>query len=395
MTILAALDNYEAGIILTFMSSNFHFLTNSLLVVVCLVMGSSFLSIPIPKKEGLKSYRISLKVLSGAYFAMSLLTIAVLVFNLADNSREHFTFISIFISSSQALLFTFTLISLINPNFVKLKNVFIYLVPYTLFLSLYLISNSIYADPKIIVLKSVVENLNNPTIWIRILFLAYLIFQLIYYTFLFIREAKKYDEELLNYFSEVVKLKMKWVRIAFFSALAVGIISMVANFFPKQYDWIITLSFAIFYFGFAQEYIKYNKIFNLIEPAILVETTEPTPLQPPVRTKADWKFYKQQIITHRYYCEIGTNIEEMASKLNIGRTTLSTYINREEGVNFNTWINTLRIEDAKQILIDNPDYSIAIISEMVGYTEQANFSRQFKLITGESPLVWRKKSAAS
>jgi AraC-like DNA-binding protein len=188
---------------------------------------------------------------------------------------------------------------------------------------------------------------------------------------------------------------MKWVRIAFFSALAVGIISMVANFFPKHYDWIITLSFAIFYFGFAQEYIKYNKIFNLIEPAILVETTESTPLQPPVRTKADWKFYKQQIVTQRYYCEIGTNIEEMASKLNIGRTTLSTYINREEGVNFNTWINMLRIEDAKQILIDNPDYSIAIISEMVGYTEQANFSRQFKLITGESPLVWRKKSAAS
>ena len=92
--------------------------------------------------------------------------------------------------------------------------------------------------------------------------------------------------------------------------------------------------------------------------------------------------------------ESGVTIEDLANKLNIGRTTLSNLINREEGVNFNTWINRLRIEEAKQLLIDNPDYTIAKISEMVGYTEQANFSRQFKQITGESPLLWRKQAAS-
>jgi len=54
----------------------------------------------------------------------------------------------------------------------------------------------------------------------------------------------------------------------------------------------------------------------------------------------------------------------------------------------------LRIEDAKQLLIDHPDYPIAVVSELVGYTEQANFSRQFKQITGESPLYWRKKAVS-
>jgi YesN/AraC family two-component response regulator len=87
-------------------------------------------------------------------------------------------------------------------------------------------------------------------------------------------------------------------------------------------------------------------------------------------------------------------IEDIANKLKVGRTTLSNLINREEGVNFNTWINRLRIEYAKQLMIDNPDYTIAKISELVGYTEQANFSRQFKLIAGESPLLWRKKTAS-
>jgi len=376
------------------MDSNLHFLTNALLIVVCTLMGTSFLSIHIPKKEGLKNYRISLKVLAGAYYAMALLTVMVLTFNLADNSREHFTFISIFISSTQALLFTFTLITLINPNFVKLKNLLKHLAPYLIFSAFYLISNTIYDDPKLTSLKDVPLYLDNPTIWIRLLFLVYYAFQLICYTVLFISEAKKYDTELLDYFSEVVKLKMEWVKIAYYTALVVGLIAMVSNFFPKQFDWIVTTIFAFFYFGYAQEYIKYNKVFNIIEPVINVPIVEATISQPRIVIKTDWEHFKQKIFSQKYYREPGVTIEDIANKLNIGRTTLSNMINREEAVNFNTWINRLRIEDAKQLLIENPDYTIAIISEIVGYTEQANFSRQFKQIAGETPLLWRKKSAS-
>lgn len=376
------------------MDNNFHFLTNSLLAVVCGVMGTSFLSLHIPKKEGLKSYRISLRVLSGAYFALCILTTIVLVFNLADNSHEHFTFISILISSTQALLFTFTLITLVNPNFVKLKNVLKHLIPYAVITILYFLSTSFYDDPKITSLKNISQHLNNPNIWVRIIFLAYFAFQLGYYTFLFLKEAKRYDEELLDYFSEVVQLKMKWVRIAFFSALVIGITAMLANFFPKQYDWIITFLFAIFYFGYAQEYIKYNKVFTIVEKAINPTPTENPATQTRFTIKSDWDYLKKQIVTNKYYREPGVTIEDIANKLNIGRTSLSNLINREEMVNFNTWINRLRIEDAKQLLLENPDYTIATISEIVGYTEQANFSRQFKQVSGESPLIWRKNAAS-
>ncbi|MHC1704745.1 MAG: helix-turn-helix domain-containing protein [Tenuifilaceae bacterium] len=376
------------------MSTNFHFLANSLLAVVCVVMGASFLSLHIPNKEGLRSYKISLKVLSGAYFVLSLFTIAVLVFNLSDNSREYFTFLSILISSTQALLFTFTLITLINPNFVKIGNVVRHLIPYLILTTFYLISLKVFDDPKILSFSSVSEYLDNPTIWIRILFMGYFTFQLIYYTYLFLRESRLYDDELLNYFSEVYQLKMEWVRVLFFSALIVGITALISNFLPMKYDWTITLIFSVFYFGFAQEYIKYNKVFTVIEPAITAIPNDNTSTQSKIRIKTDWSHYKKIILTNKYYCKPGVTIEDLASKLNIGRTTLSNLINREEGVNFNSWINRLRIEDAKQILLENPDYTIATISETVGYTEQANFSRQFKQITGESPLLWRKKKAS-
>ena len=371
------------------MASNLHFLTNALFTVVCIVMGTSFLSFPIPKKEGLSSYRISLKVLAITYFTLGLLTIAVLAFNLADNSREYFTFISVFISSTQALLFTFTLITLINPTFVKLNNVLAHLLPYIFFSLLYSVSVSLYGDPKLTSISLVWVHISNPTIWVRLLFLGYYFFQLIYYTYLFLREVRQYNKEILDYFSEVFQLKLKWVQIAFFSALAVGITAMVSNFLPMQYDWIVILFYSLFYFGFAQEYIKYNKAFNIIEPAISTNSQDNSTPQV-IRTKTDWQLYKQQIEANRFYCQTGINIEELAQKLQIGRTTLSNLINREEGVNFNTWINILRIKEAKHLLKNNPEYSLVTISEMVGFTEQSNFSRQFKQITGETPLVWRK-----
>jgi AraC-like DNA-binding protein len=376
------------------MISNFHFLTNSLLAVICVAMGASFLSIHIPKKEGLRSYRISLNVLASAYFVLALLAVSLIYFDLNDNSREYLTFIITAISSIQALLFTFTLITLINPNFAKVKNVVRHTIPFFIFLILYLLSLTVFGDPVISSIDQLLFNLVHPTFLIRILFFGYYIFQLIYYTLLFLKEEQRYDNELLDYFSEVFQLRMNWVRIAFFAALFIGLTVVVSNFFPKKYDWVFNLLYSIFYFGFAQEYIKYNKIYSVIEPAVSPVFEAPSiPLR--VRVKNDWDYLKKQVVNNRYYCETGVNIEDMARKLNLGRTTLSNIINREEWVNFNTWINKLRIEEAKNLLITNPAYSISIVSEMVGFSEQANFSRQFKMITGESPLVWRKKSAAS
>jgi AraC-like DNA-binding protein len=187
---------------------------------------------------------------------------------------------------------------------------------------------------------------------------------------------------------------MNWVKFAYFSALTIGITAMLSSFFPMNTDWIVTIIFSAFYFIFAQEYIKYNKVFSIVEPAINNTITDNPPVQ--LRSsRSDWEYYKQRIQSNKQYLVQGITIEEIANNLKISRTTLSNLINREEGVNFNTWINRLRIEDAKNLMIDNPDFTILQISEMVGYTEQANFSRQFKQITGESPLVWRKRLAAS
>jgi AraC-like DNA-binding protein len=369
------------------------FFSNLVFCVISGVMALSFLSFPIPQKEALKNYRISLRVLSGAFFIFSILLLTVLLFNFNDNRNEPLTYLSIIISSTQALLFSFTLITLFNPNFVNKKYLLIHLSPLIFFSLLYGISTIIFHDPVLKDISDVPIYIGHPTIIIRIFFALYYCFQLVFYTRLYVNEENKYRDELLNYFSEPFKLQLKWVRYAFMSALAIGTLSLVVNFTAKPlYDTVFTILCSIFYLVFGIEYIKYTNIYSIIEPAIQ-PNIQLIPSTIGIQTNVKkWELFKNRIISEKYYLKEGVNIEDMAEWLKIGRTTLSNYINNEEGVNFNFWINSLRIEEAKRVMLANPDWSIMNISHLTGYSEQANFSRQFKLITGESPLLWKKKN---
>jgi len=69
---------------------------------------------------------------------------------------------------------------------------------------------------------------------------------------------------------------------------------------------------------------------------------------------------------------------------------LSELINVHFGKSFSRYIRELRIEAAKQLLIDEPDASILAIGMETGFKSQSNFYAAFKEITGLSPGDFRK-----
>lgn len=373
------------------MEMSLYSLSNIILFIVCITIGIVFLSFPTPKIEELKNYKISLKVLATSYILLAILTFITIFFKLPDNSRELFTFTNITISSFQAFLFANAIITLLNPLFVTRRYLIIQSIPFVLLLALFGFSYSAYGNPVITHFNEIGMHLNKPTLWARLLFYAYYAFQIVIYTWLYINQEKKYRAQALNYFSDEVWIKLSWVRIAYLAALIIGLISLSAYWVPKKWDWAFNFIYAVFYLGFGVEYVKYNKIYHQLQPNLMLKKQNKADTEQPKRSKSNWTDLKSQIITNQYFLESGITIEALASRLQVGRTTLSNCINREEGVNFNTWINGLRIEKAKELLLKKPELSISIISEKVGYSEQANFSRQFRAITGYAPSLWRQK----
>jgi YesN/AraC family two-component response regulator len=99
-------------------------------------------------------------------------------------------------------------------------------------------------------------------------------------------------------------------------------------------------------------------------------------------------------VEHKGYLQLGVTIQDLSREIGINRTYLSNYINETYQSNFNGWLNDLRIEEAKQKIISSPEINLSDLAEMVGFADQAHFSKQFKQKEGIPPSVWKKEHRA-
>jgi len=361
---------------------------NTAFIIGCIAMAGVFMALPLPSNSGLRKYRISLRFLAGTYLLMALLEICVLVLN--PPAVNLISMDTLSIASLQASMFTFALITLLSPRSITWRNLYLQLTPALILNLLYLLAVSRWGNPVIQSYREMSEMAFHPSMLVRELFVLFYIAQLVYLTRTFIHQARIYENEIDNYFADNYRLHLPWVRYCFYTALSIGICVLISCFILSEQVLLeFTGLYAIFYPVFGICYIQYPRTYVYIEPAIYPSGNikyEPAKNN----RRLVWADLKNTILTEKYYLKTEVNIEEMARYLKIGRTSLSRFINNEEGLNFNAWINLLRIEESKLLLLKYPDYSLIEISEMVGYSESSNFSRQFKLITSKSPSVWRQ-----
>ncbi|AIQ58786.1 helix-turn-helix domain-containing protein [Paenibacillus borealis] len=84
------------------------------------------------------------------------------------------------------------------------------------------------------------------------------------------------------------------------------------------------------------------------------------------------------------------NLNIVADKLNLTSGYLSSIFKEKTGINFSEYLNTLRIERAKELLM-NIDQRIQDIALQVGYQNVNSFIRMFKRSSGLTPGEYRKR----
>jgi len=84
------------------------------------------------------------------------------------------------------------------------------------------------------------------------------------------------------------------------------------------------------------------------------------------------------------------NLQEVANHVNLNPTYLSNLFKKDLQINFTEFLNEVRIQKAKELLVDS--YLKAYeISEKVGFADNTYFCRVFKKLTGSSPNEYRKQ----
>jgi len=84
-------------------------------------------------------------------------------------------------------------------------------------------------------------------------------------------------------------------------------------------------------------------------------------------------------------------LDEVAAYIHLSSSYFSKIFKKEMGCNFNSYLNTIRIEKSKKLLLFD-ELSLVSIATMVGYEDQSYFSKVFKRLTGIPPHQFRKSN---
>lgn len=152
-------------------------------------------------------------------------------------------------------------------------------------------------------------------------------------------------------------------------------------------------------FSYAQKAIMYNVRYYALKPSSFSELTEvftrirdeleqnhlPVPSLPKPLS-SDETIRKVMDYCQNNYKD--GSLEELSEQLFLNPSYLSTLIRQKTGHTFSEYLMDIRMQQAALFLQD-PEIKIYAVSEMVGYTNQNNFSRVFRNHFHMSPSEYR------
>ena len=113
-----------------------------------------------------------------------------------------------------------------------------------------------------------------------------------------------------------------------------------------------------------------------------------------IEQKKSKGFYKVEnhIKVNKSYLNPNLSLETLAKDLNLSEGYISQIINNSSNLNFNDYINSLRVNDAKSMLtnIEYNNYTVIAIGLEAGFNSKSSFYTAFKKFTGKTPIEYKK-----
>lgn len=344
-----------------------------ILIFGILTLAVTTLNMP-QKDESLKNYRISRYTLGGATGLITFFCILRLLI-----PQHHGDFIDFWMQVTSTLCFSWLTYSS-----------FLFLIETPRYIIRNFITDGLV--PLVLMTISGFAGLFYPSAQQAIIIIFGFIYaaKCIWMLYTCIKEYRKCANEIENYYDEGPDMKWMYVTLVLSFILFIGtLLVFYIESMQLIYYTIVPLIFIYLVFkliGFAT-----RKIDNIRRKNLYLEA------EPKEEKKEKSKDLAEKMapivekwISEKKFCNEGLNIKEVAMQMGTNHNYLSQYINNELGTTFQIWLNTLRIEESKILLTSKEKISIEDIGIRVGIPQNYNFSRWFKIVTGTTPLRYRK-----
>ena len=174
---------------------------------------------------------------------------------------------------------------------------------------------------------------------------------------------------------------MKW--IIFFSLFSpwVGMSSsLTLNSIYGIVIFILLLLFFITFIGYGWNMAECIKVTDEIADAVM---TEEENQNEQIRQRIE------QWVNARRFTNPDITISEALKEMDISATALNFYLEQHTPVdNYRRWLPYLRIEEAKRIMTEHPEYTLEAIAADCGYANKSSLSHTFKQQVGMTPGQW-------
>lgn len=111
------------------------------------------------------------------------------------------------------------------------------------------------------------------------------------------------------------------------------------------------------------------------------------------KEEASFRKINEYVLQNQCYLNPNLGMEKLADELDMGTSTLSMLINSYGDCNFPDYINGLRVEKAKKILVhpDFTSYTIVAIGLECGFNSKSTFYSAFRKFTGSTPTAYKSQ----
>ncbi|SHI31145.1 helix-turn-helix transcriptional regulator [Aquimarina spongiae] len=124
-------------------------------------------------------------------------------------------------------------------------------------------------------------------------------------------------------------------------------------------------------------------------------------LDPPKYSKSTIESAEVERIVHvlgevlkenQFFRDPNISLQKVARKIGIQPNKLSQVLNVNMNTSFPGILGTYRVEAAKKLIVENPEYSIESIGYECGFNSKSSFYSTFKKNTGMTPAMFKKKA---
>lgn len=367
-------------------------------VLTSFVLGLLLVLIKIPQTEYSKKIAKGKNTIAACFLVCALLFFIALSYSGIPEYDFFVSMMMFVITAMSSAILSYSLINVLDEKYID-NDWFMLNIVVTAIVS-YVLIRSFWWDsgwPRTAVIVSAI-----------VLFIIQCIVHIVAFNKVYVNSVIKLEQ----YYDEEEDDKIRWIRFCYIIMMLTQMFILVYLLLPSGFMKVYVSFYSLFILYFTANFISFLGSHKLLLDAFAYKTlsgkdfihkkkrqhhkSRPQSADDAPSASVNENEFTgleasiEKWVEEKRYREYDKSREDIARELNTTKETLHLYFTSVVGMDFKSWRTSLRIDEAKRLLLENKAMSTHIVGELSGFSDRSNFHRQFTKLVGCSPKQWRE-----